>query len=304
MKICAVVVTYNRLEKLTKVLQSFDNQTVYPDKVYIVNNNSTDGTFELLKKWNDKDKNFDTEIINLEENIGGSGGFYAGLDKALNDGFDWIWLSDDDAYPDKDAFKFIYEEIQKYQNDSVAALCGMVLSNDGIDFSHRRNLNGSIFKVKEKLSTLEDYQKDYFTINALSYVGCILNSQALKKVGLTIKDYFILYDDTEHSLRLSEVGKIICIPKIKVFHDVKKSSNLELSWKSYYGQRNRLDMYKRHFPKRMYFYHLLRSSVKIVLKFLTGNVVEAKLLYSAVNDCQHNKSGIHPIYKPGWKPDK
>ena len=31
MKICAVVVTYNRIEKLTKTLKSFENQVVLPN---------------------------------------------------------------------------------------------------------------------------------------------------------------------------------------------------------------------------------------------------------------------------------
>ena len=51
MKIDAVVVTYNRLAKLKKVLESFDKQTLIPGTIVIVNNNSNDGTFEFLNEW-------------------------------------------------------------------------------------------------------------------------------------------------------------------------------------------------------------------------------------------------------------
>ena len=49
-KVAAVVVTYNRLEKLKKVLASLESQTRLPQMLVIVNNAATDGTAEHLKE--------------------------------------------------------------------------------------------------------------------------------------------------------------------------------------------------------------------------------------------------------------
>ena len=49
-KVAAVVVTYNRLEKLKKVLASLESQTRLPQMLVIVNNAATDGTAEYLKE--------------------------------------------------------------------------------------------------------------------------------------------------------------------------------------------------------------------------------------------------------------
>ena len=50
-KIAAVVVTYNRLEKLKKVLASLETQTRMPDQLVIVNNAATDGTDTFLEEY-------------------------------------------------------------------------------------------------------------------------------------------------------------------------------------------------------------------------------------------------------------
>lgn len=46
-KIGAVIVTFNRIEKLKKALFSYESQTVVPDILIVVDNHSNDGTHEF-----------------------------------------------------------------------------------------------------------------------------------------------------------------------------------------------------------------------------------------------------------------
>lgn len=302
MRITAVIVTFNRLEKLKKTLLAFDSQIVFPDKVLVVDNHSTDSTNQFLNNWKSDSKNFEKEVITLPHNMGGSGGFHAGLEKCITDGAEWIWVSDDDAYPQKDAFKIARDFIAE-NNDGISAICGTVLYEGGIDYHHRRRMSYKGFSIYDISSNKDDYKMDSFELNVFSYAGTIINLNALKTVGTTLEDYFIWYDDTEHSLRLSKVGKIVCVPSIKVFHDIGKSVDYGLTWKKYYGERNSLDMYRRHFPKRVYFFVVIKSYLRVIKKFITGHKESAKLLKCAIKDSRSRKFGIHPIYKPGWKPE-
>jgi rhamnopyranosyl-N-acetylglucosaminyl-diphospho-decaprenol beta-1,3/1,4-galactofuranosyltransferase len=79
--IIAVVVTYNRLELLKKVLESLRSQTLKPFKIIVVNNGSTDGTLEWLGNQDD------LEII-TQDNIGSSGGQFTGIKAAFESGED------------------------------------------------------------------------------------------------------------------------------------------------------------------------------------------------------------------------
>ena len=63
-KIAAVVVTYNRLEKLKKALNSYDEQKHNVDYMIIVDNASTDATADWLDKWKMENHRFAVEVIN------------------------------------------------------------------------------------------------------------------------------------------------------------------------------------------------------------------------------------------------
>ena len=97
MKIIAVVVTFNRLELLKRNISCL-RQNKPISKIVVVNNGSTDGT----GYWLSGEK--DLEVI-TQENVGGSGGFYTGIDYAYNDGADWIWCMDDDVFPRADCLE-------------------------------------------------------------------------------------------------------------------------------------------------------------------------------------------------------
>ena len=53
-----VVVTYNRLEKLKKALACYENQTLSFRSIIIVDNHSSDGTYEYLEEWKSKQTPF------------------------------------------------------------------------------------------------------------------------------------------------------------------------------------------------------------------------------------------------------
>ena len=83
--ISAVIVTYNRKELLAKNIEMLLIQTREIDKIYIIDNCSTDGTYEYFveRGWS-KDSHF--SYIKTESNIGGAGGFYTGVKAAYEDG--------------------------------------------------------------------------------------------------------------------------------------------------------------------------------------------------------------------------
>lgn len=298
MAIGVVIVTYNRISKLKKALKIFSNQTIKPDYVVVVNNASTDDTPYFLKEWQESDEGYSKYTLNIPRNIGGSGGFYEGLKFASKLNSDWIWVSDDDAFPADNAI----EEAQKYLDPSLSAICGEVINNGEIDLSHRRNYRLGKFKVFSEDIPKSEYRKDKFELTCFSYVGAIINKAKLEKIGLPRKEYFIWYDDTEHSLRLHKVGKIICVPAVKVYHNVGIENN-KLNWKTYYGIRNRADLIKRHFPKKYYHYYCRINLIKALINNILGNHTKAELLKSAILDSKSNNMGINKVYKPGWKPD-
>jgi len=125
----------------------------------------------------------------------------------------------------------------------------------------------------------------------------LINVDAIKKVGVLEKDYFIWYDDTEYFMRLRKVGSIFCVPAATVLHDAPKGSS-EVSWKTYYGFRNQLLSYRRNFG----YLCLLRHAYRLLKKANRSAIVQKKIMRTAIRDAILGKKGVHPIFKPGWKP--
>jgi len=303
MDIGVVIVTYNRIEKLMETLDLFSKQTKSPLYVMIVNNASTDQTAAFLESWQRKKEGFEKIVLNLVENIGGSGGFHEGLKKSLSMSAEWVWVSDDDAMPEINALENAHGYLEEKEEhlDEISAICGQVINNGTIDTNHRKNYTSRGFRIFEQPIPEEEYAKEEFEINAFSYVGTIINRNKMKKVGVTLKEYFIWWDDTEHSLRLSKAGRIICVPDIRIHHDVGRGEH-GVTWKTYYGFRNMTDMYRRHMPRQCFAYFALRVMVKIVFfSIMKKRVVEIIILKKAFSDAIKGKFGIDPVYKPGWK---
>ena len=295
----AVIVTYNRLEKLKLALQSFSIQSTLPSYIIVVDNASSDGTLEFLEMWKNKNEGFEKNVLSLNKNIGGSGGFFEGIKEALQKEADWIWISDDDAYPEKNCIENAVNCISQLDDpNKYSAVCGTVLYDGKICYKHRRRTFHKFFNYYSIPVEENEYQNNFFC-NTFSFVGAILNRSKINLVGLPQKDYFIWNDDTEYSLRMSKVGKIKCFPSIKVFHD-EGIESVTLSWKTYYGFRNRLNMIDIHFPKYVFFYQWIKVCL-IALRQLFTNKEEGILYFTAAMDAIKKRFGIHPIYKPGWK---
>lgn len=301
MTISIVIVTYNRLHKLNQALICYDELDLKPQNIIVVNNNSSDGTKEYLEKWINNPSDYRKHVLNLPENKGGSGGFYEGQKYALGLNSDWIMLADDDAYPQKDLLERFNLFVSTHNTNDISAICSTVLHPDGsIDTRHRSyyNIIKGLF-YERQTSKIEDYEKDCFEIDFLSYVGCFISTKALIKAGLVNPNYFIYSDDTEHSIRLKKHGKIICVPNLKIIHDENSiQSENTVSWKDYYGYRNEIHMLKKH--------HLVAAVTwsRRQLKKIGDNPIKAKIFKEALKDAWMGRLGIHQIYKPGWSEQK
>ncbi len=232
MKIAAVVVTYNRLDLLKRTINAIRSQTRPLDEIVVVNNGSTDGTREYLSSLDD------VTVINLEENIGGSGGFHEGIKYVLCRGdHDWIWLMDDDAVPERDSLRRLMEAYEGFPR-----------------------------KLKERIGVLQSQMvgdfdavppPDIKTRPVLfgMFVGYLLRRSVVEEVGLPRRDFFIYYDDAEYSLRIRRRGyRIFKVLGSFIYHKdwakLRRVRRFPVSkpdippWKGYYIFRNGFLMFR------------------------------------------------------------
>lgn len=252
MTINCVVVTYNRLSLLKECLAALESQTYTLHKIVIIDNCSTDGTEAFLKNL----PGGKYHIIRTEQNIGGSGGFSLGLKTAVLAGCDYVWLMDDDTIPTPTALEELVKVTLADRN--AGFVCSQVNGTDGTP--HVMNKPALIRDKEGNPLPLQDAGQDAYRCSRCSFVSVLINTNAVRKVGLPIKEFFIWYDDLEYTLRISHAGypcylarKSIALHKANYAPDISEAPG-DAVWRFYYQARNRCYMKHLKTKNRLLFY--------------------------------------------------
>lgn len=207
--VVAVVVTYNRVELLIECLKALDSQNC---DVLIIDNASTDGTKDKITKVI---KNPKYIYENTGKNLGGAGGFNYGMKRAVELGYKYIWLMDDDCIVHENSLSE-FMKADKELGGNYGFLSGKVLWKDG-----------SLCVMNKQKKTfsrwLKDFDTNYQTIALGSFVSFFIKSETVKKYGLPIKEFFIWTDDWEYARRISRREKCYFISSSIVTHKCKEN---------------------------------------------------------------------------------
>ena len=299
----AVIVTFNRLEKLKKALESYEKQTLLPKYIIVVDNASNDGTKKYLEKWKKEKSEYEKIVVSLSENRGGAGGFYEGQKVAIIKDAAWIMHADDDLYFDKDYFSGINNFIKAQNSDEYSIICGKIIEHEKIAIGPRSVKNKWIMPFHKDINE-KQYEKESFYCDMVSYCGVALNKEKLIKAGLARQEYFIWNDDWEHTCRMRKLGKIVCLTNLFANHDTENVEK-KLTWKIYYDYRNGIDLMKKHFKIRFFIVTPILIIKSFIFLFLKGRTLEdVKIRLTGIKDGLFGNMGKHSVYCPGWKPKK
>ena len=303
-RVTAVVVTYNRKALLRQCLDALQAQTHVLDQTIVVDNASTDGTPAMVR-----DVYPEVELMELEENRGGAGGFHAGMKRATEQEVDWVWVMDDDAEPAPDALKELFRPGLHQRND-VVGLSSYVVGTDG----NPQKIHAGWYSPSDMIySPLSHTSQCCERVGYSSFVGFLVSRRAVAQVGLPDAGLFIWGDDTEYSLRLRRVGSLHLLRNsVVVHHDAyskerKRASvfskawrdrPLQQYWRNYYALRNRLLIARRYSTSStqiakaytMGFMRLIRSAVAVLL-FDNSKFIRLKVLLYAFLHGMRGQSG-------------
>ena len=174
-KVVAVVVTYNRLEMLKKCISSLEKQS-YGCDILIINNASTDDT----EQWGQgyaAEKN-GISYYNTGANIGGAGGFNFGMRKAVESGYEYVWIMDDDCIPNLDSLeKLMAADKTLGGPDNYGYLSSVVLWTDGTECKMNRQ------KIKKAYYENVHYLKEtIIQVEQSTFVSLMFPAQTIKKI--------------------------------------------------------------------------------------------------------------------------
>ncbi len=243
--VAVVLVTYNRADLLARALAGLSLSTRQPDAVLVVDNASTDHTPEVLARA----ENTGLQVIRLAENTGGAGGFHAGVKSATEQGFDRIWLVDDDVVPaptclatlmaaDEDCLMVVREDTS-----------GRLVEKSALrfDLSNPLALKPKTAMVETTYRT-RDAMPERVAVENVAFEGFMMRRTVVDRIGLPDPSFFIFYDDVDYAIRARLAGHTIWALRDAVLvRQLDFNQQHDLSgWKGYYMYRNLFAVHFRY----------------------------------------------------------
>jgi GT2 family glycosyltransferase len=268
--VAAVVITYNRKQLLTECLDALLAQTRPLDTIILIDNASTDGTQELLQEHGYL-QNPTIDYVRLPENTGGAGGFYEGVKRGHEAGYDWLWLMDDDAIASRQALEKLFEADLNEEN-----LYGSVAQRQGELSWPMTSFNR---KPAESYFHSTDLPK-LLDVTLIPFLGIFISKKTIDHIGYPDPKFFLAADDVEYCFRARKKGmKIILVRDSIIEHPLSERSaiwlpwrkfySLKLSpWKRYYDVRNRIFVAKRHYGLALYYSTIPGSFLRLFVTLL------------------------------------
>ena len=240
-KVAAVVVTFNRIDLLKQCVEALLKQN-YPCDILLVNNNSTDGTEEWALELVNKFDNI--KYHNTGANLGGAGGFNYGMRWAVEAGYEFVWVMDDDCMPKANCLE-VFLDYEREHSGEYGFLSSKVLWQDQ-----------SICVMNAPRAGVYSNNKDFDSktvrISMASFVSLFVPVRIIKKVGLPIKDFFIWTDDWEFTRRISLKYPCYLLNESVVIHKSKSNIGANIATDSidrldrfFYLYRNDVYLYRR-----------------------------------------------------------
>ena len=209
-KVCIVIVTWNRLEMLKACVNAALENALGAD-VLVVDNNSTDGTREWLAAQKG------VMALSLAENTGGAGGFAAGMKKAFELGYAWLWIMDDDVLPLPDALLAIDEneahadviQCAKYEEDGTECVFEGILDP--------RTMR------RRKIPVARIPDCGFMPCNVATFEGLFVGRKAIEKIGYPDASFFYGLDDLFYGYRASEAVRFVFARRFVLRKQLDKS---------------------------------------------------------------------------------
>ena len=208
-----VVVTYNGQQHISSCLSPLKGM---PEnmKCVVIDNDSTDGTPHRIKS----DYQF-VELIETGKNLGFGAANNIGLRKAINEGYDYVYLLNQDAWIEKDDIWALVQIAERNPEYGIISPLQVYADNKKIDNNFSHNLSK---EMKDDFFLSGNTQKElYLTIGVgLQAAHWLLRVSTILKAGVFSPSFFHYGEDTNLCRRAEFHGiKLGITPQILGVHN-------------------------------------------------------------------------------------
>jgi GT2 family glycosyltransferase len=244
-RVAVVVLNYCGEEDTAACLSSLGEPSRARLAVILVDNGSPDGSGDRLRR-----RFPELEYVQTDANLGYTGGNNAGIARALEIGFDYVLVLNNDTLVEPGAIDRLVETAES--EEGVGAVGPKIVYAD--DPERAWFAGGKLDRIRAVGRHLPDRPPPGaagFRPAEVSFLtGCcmLLPVPVIRRVGMFEEEYFMYLEDADLSLRLAAAGyRLIYEPRARILHRVPLAVASPAPYQIEYRDRNRRRLVRSHF---------------------------------------------------------
>ena len=247
-KVAVIILNWNGFSDTCDCVESVLKSDYPHYEIFLVDNGSGDDSAVKLKERFPQ-----VSFIQNTENLGYTGGNNIAIKQALNKGFDYFWLLNNDTVIENTCITALIESAQ--QNESVGLLTPLIY-----DFSDKAKLQHAGCYVNwnplsmKRINSLQEYlnAQDKHQV-CLWGTALLIKKSVVVAIGFLDEKFFAYHEDWDYCLRAIKAG-LMCkvVVNTRIYH------------------KNNLDLESIKGRKDHYFYYLARNGLWFNLKHSRG----------------------------------
>ncbi len=222
-RVAAYITAYQEIEALQKTITAIKKQSYPIEKIFIVDNSKN----PIIA--NNSQENI---IVDFHpENIGVGGGLKIAVSWAIQKGYDFLWLFDQDSEPAADVLEKLltnYQDLSRNQNIGIIAPAIF-------DINTKQEFPGCIF-TDYKLASIPEIAtvQNVYQCDAVITSGSLININAAKDIELPRLDLFLDAVDYAYCMNFRKREyKIIVVKNAMMKHRIGNYSQVKDRLKKY-----------------------------------------------------------------------
>ena len=273
-KLCFIIINYNDYQTTKRLLNNIKDYDEI-DKIYVVDNHSTDDSYKKLKSL--KIKRY--EVIQTNENKGFAYALNVGAKKAILDfkKVDIIFSNSDIIIKSNEDLKKLHQAAFK---KNIGFIGPTILEHNKLNRgwklpTTKQEILSNLPVVGKKINAKYKYNANYY-INDISYVDVIsfcfflTKSEVLEKINFFDENTFLYYEENITAKKLLNTNyKVGVVNKVKVIHDHSVSIDKNINYIKKYKILKQSQLYFEQFYNKASKIEIFLLKLTIKLTLLT-----------------------------------
>lgn len=241
--VISIILNTNRKADTLECLRSLQAQTYPNQRAIVLDNHSSDGSVEAIRA------EFPVvEIIAIQENLGYAGNNNVGIEAAVKQQADWIFVLNEDTVLDAECLNQL---VKVGESDPKIGIVGpMVYHHD--EPTVIQSAGGIMTRMwnGQHLAQNEPDNGQFTAPHPVDWIsGCaiLLRRAVIEQVGMLDVRFFYYWEETEWCVRTGKAGwTLMHVPQAKLWHKGVQRNYQPKPSLSYYDTRNHLLLLYKH----------------------------------------------------------